>query len=279
MAFGENLFALYVYGAITFPETEGVVDLDYHVIVERWPDEAQVARYRALGADLEQNHAPWGTDLDDWVILREQASGSAQPEHVVHSGLKDGSWALHRAHWLAGRCLVLFGPDPSGVVLAPMWAELADDLLGELSFAEKSRHDAFAVLNSCRILHSFASRDVVHSKFGSAAWAVTNLPSEHHAPIRAAMATYRGNATAEDKAALAHGRRALLDYVHCEVTTHATDNWLLNERSMAGGEHLSPEYVAGYDRKAGFDPEPDLDLLTKQNERPSAGGPRSSGRA
>jgi hypothetical protein len=28
-------------------------------------------------------------------------------------------------------------------------------------------------------------------------------------------------------------------------------------------EHLSPEYVAGYDRKAGFDPEPDLDLLTQ----------------
>ena len=33
------------------------------------------------------------------------------------------------------------------------------------------------------------------------------------------------------------------------------------ELALAGGEHLDPLYVDDYDRKAGFDPEPDLALL------------------
>ena len=63
-AFGVDLFALYVYGAITFPETEGIVDLDYHAVVERPPTPAQVAEYQAACARLGSEHAPWGADLD-----------------------------------------------------------------------------------------------------------------------------------------------------------------------------------------------------------------------
>jgi SAM-dependent methyltransferase len=33
------------------------------------------------------------------------------------------------------------------------------------------------------------------------------------------------------------------------------------ERELAGPEHLDPAYVATYDRKAGFDPAPDVDRL------------------
>lgn len=36
---------------------------------------------------------------------------------------------------------------------------------------------------------------------------------------------------------------------------------LVEELALAGPEHLDPGYVAGYDRKAGFDAVPDLDLL------------------
>src|SRR6185437_15537703 len=36
---------------------------------------------------------------------------------------------------------------------------------------------------------------------------------------------------------------------------------LLEELALAGPEHLDGDYVAGYDRKAGFDPSPDLELL------------------
>jgi SAM-dependent methyltransferase len=37
--------------------------------------------------------------------------------------------------------------------------------------------------------------------------------------------------------------------------------WWLDERAHAGPEHLDPDYVAGYERKAGFDPAPDVELL------------------
>lgn len=43
----------------------------------------------------------------------------------------------------------------------------------------------------------------------------------------------------------------------------AMRRWWLDERAHAGGEHLDPAYVAGYDRKAGFDPAEDLDVLRR----------------
>jgi SAM-dependent methyltransferase len=39
--------------------------------------------------------------------------------------------------------------------------------------------------------------------------------------------------------------------------------WLLDEAAAAGGEHLDPAYVAGYDRKTGFDVHPDVELLRR----------------
>jgi ubiquinone/menaquinone biosynthesis C-methylase UbiE len=38
-------------------------------------------------------------------------------------------------------------------------------------------------------------------------------------------------------------------------------HWWLDEGAHAGVEHLDPRYVAGYDRKAGFDPTDDVDAL------------------
>ena len=212
-AFGDELFALYVYGALTFPETEGVVDLDYHVILERPPDAVQVAAYEGVCAALARDHAPWGAELDGWPILRSQAGCSQRPEHALLPGVWDDSWALHRAHWLAGRCLVLHGPPPADVVVPPTWEELEANLRGELEYARRSPNDAFAVLNACRVLHSLLTRDVVRSKFGSAAWGLVRLPPGHHSTLLAAMAAYRGDATRDDATTLARGRPALFESV------------------------------------------------------------------
>jgi len=217
-AFGGNLFALYVYGAITFPETDGVVDLDYHAILERPPTPVQAAEYEAARTRLGDEHAPWGADLDGWLILREQAGGAEPPVHLI-AGITDGSWALHRAHWLAGRCIVLWGPAPADLVTAASWAELAEALRGELEFARRSPHDAFAVLNACRVLHSFRAADAVQSKFGSAAWALRHLPAGHHPAIGAALATYRGRATEADSLALTRGRAPLFSLVDSELAS------------------------------------------------------------
>ena len=37
--------------------------------------------------------------------------------------------------------------------------------------------------------------------------------------------------------------------------------WQLDEGAHAGPEHLDPGYVAGYERKAGYDPTPDVEVL------------------
>src|SRR5262249_49332924 len=39
-----------------------------------------------------------------------------------------------------------------------------------------------------------------------------------------------------------------------------TVSWWLDELGHAGAEHLDPTYIAGYDRKSGFDPGADLEL-------------------
>lgn len=41
----------------------------------------------------------------------------------------------------------------------------------------------------------------------------------------------------------------------------ATPPWFLDELAHAGGEHLDPDYVLNYDRKAGADPADDLAVL------------------
>jgi ubiquinone/menaquinone biosynthesis C-methylase UbiE len=46
--------------------------------------------------------------------------------------------------------------------------------------------------------------------------------------------------------------------------------WWLDERSHAGQEHLDPGYVAGYDRKAGFDPTEDIDTLRRHGLGPDS---------
>ena len=38
---------------------------------------------------------------------------------------------------------------------------------------------------------------------------------------------------------------------------------MIDERDLAGAEHLDPSYVAGYDRKAGFDVGEDVELLQR----------------
>jgi SAM-dependent methyltransferase len=46
--------------------------------------------------------------------------------------------------------------------------------------------------------------------------------------------------------------------------------WWLDEHEHAGAEHLDEEYVRGYDRKAGFDPAEDVDVLRARGLGPDS---------
>lgn len=208
-ALGDGLHALYLYGAVTFPESEGAGDLDYHAIMSTPMGAPERAAYQAACDRLAR--VPGCDELDGWVISLEEARGSEPPLHLILPELRDMAWALHRAHWLAGRCVVLRGPDPDAIVTAPTWAEQRAGLDAELRFlrAVRPEDNAYAVLNACRILRSLADGDVVQSKFGSAAWALEHLPTELGPAIRAALSTYRGTATAVDAQTLAATRPAI----------------------------------------------------------------------
>ncbi|HEY2550773.1 MAG TPA: aminoglycoside adenylyltransferase domain-containing protein [Streptosporangiaceae bacterium] len=209
-ALGSDLRALYVYGAAMFPETEGHSDLDYHALVSRRPTADQQSGLQRLSDELARDHPPYGAELDGWVILLADARRSAPPAHLVRTELRDGAWALHRAHWLAGRCVIMYGPAPAKIVPEPTEAELRAALNNELDFAVSDPGDAFAVLNACRIIRSVLDRDVVQSKFGSAEWALEHLPARHADAIRGAMAVYRGDATPQQAAAVTAGRADIL---------------------------------------------------------------------
>jgi protein-L-isoaspartate O-methyltransferase len=45
--------------------------------------------------------------------------------------------------------------------------------------------------------------------------------------------------------------------------TRRVPDWRLDERAHAGDEHRDPDYVAGYERKAGFDPADDVQVLRR----------------
>jgi hypothetical protein len=112
----------------------------------------------------------------------------------------DNSWALHRAHILAGRCIILHGPYPECVYQPPTWAELKEALYGELDFVEQhlSIYPDYCILNLCRLVYSFETRDVVISKAAAAEWAYGALPGwRHH--IDLARNSYPGLATLEEQ--------------------------------------------------------------------------------
>jgi hypothetical protein len=188
---GDKLAGVYLYGAIVFPEGGATGDIDFHAILAAPPDAAEKSALADLHAGLARDYPPMGAELDGYYILLADALHSARPPHLLVPGVYDNSWALHRAHLRAGRCIVLRGPEPGQFLSAPTWPELETALQGELDYVAAHLADApaYCVLNLCRLIYSFQTHDVVVSKRASAAWAVARLP-DWRSLIEAALRSY-----------------------------------------------------------------------------------------
>lgn len=199
----DGLHAVYVYGAVTFPETTHTGDVDFHAILSQPPTSAERAALLALHERLAAEFPPLGAELDGYYILLDDARGTASPQHLLFPHLFDDSFALHRAHILAGRVIALFGPDPMTIYVAPTWTELEAALNGELAYVANhlTQYPAYCVLNLCRLLYSWEMRDVVTSKAASAVWALEHLPAWRPL-IGAARASYAHADTAAHRALL-----------------------------------------------------------------------------
>jgi hypothetical protein len=130
----------------------------------------------------------------------------------------DDAWALHRAHVLAGRFLLVLGDDPRDLLVPPTWDELEHALDTEMTYIEDHpEHGAFGVLNACRILYSVRSRNVVVSKYTAAQWGMTQLPGEWQGVIAAAVLLYARAASAPDRDVVKQRRTAFVQYIKEEL--------------------------------------------------------------
>jgi predicted nucleotidyltransferase len=196
---GGKLYGVYLYGAVTFPETEHTGDIDFHVILSVPPSEEERERLLTLHRDLAERFPPLGGELDGYYLLLEDARRSSPPSHLLLPDTRDDSWALHRAHLLAGQCIVLFGPDPKTVYREPTTEAIAGALRGELAYVSShlEPYPAYCVLNLCRLMYSHETGNVVTSKAAAAAWAKTVWPEWRSLVLLAEAAYARAESGAE----------------------------------------------------------------------------------
>lgn len=202
----EKLYAVYIYGAVTFPETKHTGDVDFCAILVAPPTEEERASLLQLHGRLEREAPPVGTDLDGYYLLLDDARRAARPHHLLFPEIVDESWALHRAHMLAGRVAVLHGPDPRTIFASPTREELDEALDGEFEYVKRHLADypGYCVQNLCRLLYSWETGEVVTSKAAATAWASQRFPA-WRALISLGSLAYAKQATAADLEALASG--------------------------------------------------------------------------
>lgn len=213
---GADLIALWGYGARALPDPPlRLGDIDTFAVLRRALSRPLARRIQMTQKSIAHD---LGTDLDVGYVLTRDAARRDLPHDALRADRRYETWALHRAHWLAGRYVLLHGETPDEVVPPPTWAELKRGLDLELGHLE--RHVAagdddlyetsYAILNGSRILYSFTNRDVVSSKREAGAWALEHLPARWHRAVRAALRAYDGRATATDLRAL---RAAMAPFV------------------------------------------------------------------
>ena len=206
---GDDLVAIWAYGGTTAAEgPPRSADLDTYVIVRRSLDAAAAHAVEDIHAAIAGEAM---VEWDAWYVVESDARRSDAPRHAFRPDRLDTSWAINRAHWLAGRYALLYGPEPGEIVPRPDWSELLIDLDREVEHLEA--HVAagdtdpfeatYAILNGSRILRAMETNDVAISKRSAGSWALEHLPERWHPVLRAAMRAYDGPATSEDAALLA----------------------------------------------------------------------------
>lgn len=211
----EDLVALWAYGARTFPDPpRSLGDLDTFAVLKRASEEEMPQRVLTAHEVIERDYQ---VTLDTKFILAADAARPDLPRSVWGGG-REEHWAFHRAHWLAGRYVLLHGSPPEDLVSAPRWEELEVALRLELEHLE--RHVAagdddpyeasYALLNGSRLLHGIKTGNVVISKRAAGEWALKQLPAPWHEAIHAAARAYDGEASSDDAELL---REAMAPFV------------------------------------------------------------------
>ncbi len=197
---GKKLYGVYIYGAAAFPDKLPTGDIDFHVILTRSLTENEKLQLEKLHESIAQRFPPLGGELDGYYILLKDTVKKVPPKSQMWKRATDTSWALHREHILAGRCIVFYGPDPKEIYQPAEWSEIETALYGELDFVEKNlqNYPDYCILNLCRLIYSFETKDVVISKDKASEWAIKALPQWKEL-IKLARKSYEHRASQKDK--------------------------------------------------------------------------------
>jgi hypothetical protein len=213
-ALSEKLVGVYLYGGWAFPEGNVKGDIDFHVILKSPLNAKEKSALREFHASIGVKFPLLaGEGLDGYYLLLAETRQRMSPRHQLLDGVVDDSWALHCAHIRAGRCMILYGPDPKEIYPAPSWIQLEGALLGEIQYVKKHLADypAYAVLNLCRLMYSFKTRDVVISKHAAAQWARNAFPGKS-AYIDTARKAYERCGTGSEKELLISRVMSFFDF-------------------------------------------------------------------
>jgi hypothetical protein len=203
---GRDLVAIWAYGSLVGADRpRRPADLDTHVVLRSRPNAGTAARIKDVVAGIE------GVEFDIWFITLDDARRNEEPPHAFREGRRDTSWAIHRAHWLAGRVITIHGLPPTEVVMAPPWEDIVRELDRELEHMERHVHEgdtdpyeaSYAILNGSRILRTLETHDPVLSKREAGAWALEHLPGRWLPALQAALRAYDERATPDDARLLA----------------------------------------------------------------------------
>ena len=197
---GKKLYGVYIYGAAAFPDTLPTGDIDFHVILKSKLTNNERSQLEKFHESLAKKYPPLGGELDGYYILLDDAIRKSPPKSQMWKRATDNSWALHREHILAGRHIVLFGPEPKEIYPPATWSEIEAALYSELDYVKKYLKDYpdYCILNLCRLIYSFETRDVVVSKAQASDWVHKTLPQwKRH--IELARKSYSRRATPEDR--------------------------------------------------------------------------------
>jgi predicted nucleotidyltransferase len=197
---GEKLYAAYIFGAAAFPDAVPTGDVDFYVILKSELTEGERSELESFHESLAEEFPPLGGEMDGYYILLSDARRASPPRSQMWKRVTDDSWALHREHIRAGRRIVLYGPEPRDIYLPASWPEIESALYGELDYVKKHLHvyPDYCILNLCRLIYSFETRDVVVSKAQAVDWAHDALP-EWRRHVELARKSYTRQATAEDR--------------------------------------------------------------------------------
>lgn len=206
---GDDLVAIWAYGGTTaVADGPHRADLDTYVILARQPDEETAQRIEATQNAIARDLS---VEWDSWYVLAADARRPDPPSHAFQPARRDTSWAINRAHWLAGRFALLHGPEPVEIVVPPTWSQLELELSRELEHIERHVLEGdtdpfeatYAILNGSRILHALETGSVAISKRAAGNWALEHLPDRWHPVLRAATRAYDDQGSAEDVKLLA----------------------------------------------------------------------------